>query len=75
MITLLPSIINVARENNLIINERSLTKKEVLCKCPFCLMDASRPKKFYLSLNPKENIFKCWYWCDLFYYNRDMQEK
>ena len=24
-------------------------------------MDANHPKKYYLSLNPKENIYKCWY--------------
>ncbi|WP_019156933.1 hypothetical protein [Robertmurraya massiliosenegalensis] len=58
---MLPSIIDVARENQLTFNERSLNKKEVMCKCPFCLADANNPKKFYLSLNPDKNVFKCWY--------------
>ncbi|MDP4087443.1 MAG: hypothetical protein Q8934_23035 [Bacillota bacterium] len=58
---MLPSIVNVAEENGLKINPRTLKQKEVLCKCPFCLADANDPKKYYLSLNLKENIYKCWY--------------
>jgi hypothetical protein len=57
----LPSIIDVARENQLTFNERTLKKKEVMCKCPFCLQDANIPKKFYLSFNVEKNVFKCWY--------------
>lgn len=58
---MLPSIIDVARENHLIFNERTLNKKEVMCKCPFCHIDAGNPKKFYLSLNEEKNVFKCWF--------------
>lgn len=58
---MLPNIVDVARENHLTFNERSLNKKEVMCKCPFCLEDSNKPKKFYLSLNTEKNVFKCWY--------------
>lgn len=58
---MLPSIIDVARENHLIFNERTLNKKEVMVKCPFCHMDTHKPKKFYLSLNEEKNCFKCWH--------------
>lgn len=58
---MLPSIIDIARENQLVFNERTLNKKEVMCKCPFCQMDADNSKKFYLSLNEEKNVFKCWY--------------
>jgi len=61
VIILLPSIIDVARENQITFNRRTLKKKEVMCKCPFCLEDANNPKKFYLSLNVEKNVFKCWY--------------
>lgn len=57
---MLPSILDVARENHLIFNKRTLGKKEVTCKCPFCLEDTNKPKKFYLSLNIEKNVFKCW---------------
>lgn len=62
--SILPSIIDIARKHNLIINERTITKKEVLAKCPFCKEDTLNPrkvKKFYLSLNQLDNVFKCWY--------------
>lgn len=58
---MLPSIIDVARENQMTFNERTLDKKEVMCKCPFCMQDSNIPKKFYLSLNAEKNVFKCWY--------------
>lgn len=58
---MLPSIINVATDNNLEFDSKSLNKKEVRCKCPFCRADAHKPKKYYLSLNPRDNVFRCWY--------------
>lgn len=58
---MLPSIIEVAQANELIFNKKTLNKKEVRCKCPFCMADANRPKKFYLSLNEEKNVFRCWY--------------
>lgn len=56
----LPCIVNIAQENGLEINERTLTQKEVLCKCPFCHGDAGRRGKYKLSLNPEKKVFKCW---------------
>lgn len=56
----LPCIVNVAQENGLEINVKTLTQKEVLCKCPFCHGDAGRRGKYKLSLNPEKKVFKCW---------------
>ncbi|HWO74728.1 MAG TPA: hypothetical protein VNM69_02285 [Bacillus sp. (in: firmicutes)] len=57
----MPSIIDVASQYGLTFNPKSLNKKEVTCKCPFCLADANRNDRHYLSLNQHDNVFKCWY--------------
>lgn len=62
--SILPNIVEVAIEHNLTIKKNTLGKKEVLCKCPFCLEDMKPHKikrKWYLSLNEDKNCFKCWY--------------
>ncbi|MFS0783484.1 hypothetical protein [Bacillus sp. 1P06AnD] len=56
----LPSIIDIAQKQGLEINPRSLHKKEVYAKCPFCLSDANKKGKYKLSLNQDANVFKCW---------------
>lgn len=56
----LPSIVDVAHEQGIEINPRSLNKKEVYAKCPFCLGDSNINGKFKLSLNQEYNVFKCW---------------
>lgn len=56
----LPNILDVAEENGITINPSTLTKREVLAKCPFCLEDSNK-NKFYLSMNVEINCFKCWY--------------
>lgn len=58
---MLPNILDIAEENGLIFNTRSLNKKEVFCKCPFCLEDASKADKHYLSLNTSDNVYRCWF--------------
>jgi hypothetical protein len=58
---MLPDILSVAKDHRLEINERTFGKKEVLAKCPFCLADANRKNKFYLSLNTEDKVFKCWF--------------
>lgn len=59
--SILPNIVDVALEHNLTVKSGTIGKKEVLCKCPFCLEDSNKPKKYYLSLNENKNVFKCWY--------------
>lgn len=56
---MLPSIIDVAQENGLDINPRTLNKKEVYAKCPFCHGEKST-NSYKLSLNIEHNVFKCW---------------
>jgi len=58
---MLPDILSVAKDHRLEINERTFGKKEVLAKCPFCLADANRKDKYYLSLNTEDKVFKCWF--------------
>lgn len=60
---MLPDILEVAEKHSLIIDPRSLKKREVRAKCPFCGADAvpGKEKKFYLSLNTEDMVFKCWY--------------
>lgn len=62
---MLPSILHIAEQYNLISDSRTYGEKESLFKCPFCKQDSlpENKKKFYLSLNTKDNVFKCWY-CD-----------
>lgn len=55
---MLPSILKVAREYDIVINERTIGQKEVRAKCPFCGGDY--PDKFHLSLNEEMNVFRCW---------------
>jgi hypothetical protein len=57
---MLPNIISIAEENGLIFNSKTMGKKEVLCKCPFCHEDANK-RRFYLSLNTQDQVFNCWY--------------
>lgn len=61
--SILPNIVDVALEHNLDVRSGTVGKKEVLCKCPFCLEDSkpNKSKKYYLSLNEDKNVFKCWY--------------
>lgn len=59
--SLLPSVIKVADRNGLEFDPRTIGKKEVRTKCPFCQADANRHNKFYMSLNESKNVFKCWY--------------
>ncbi|QZT33677.1 hypothetical protein HUR95_15855 [Caldalkalibacillus thermarum TA2.A1] len=60
---MLPDIMPVAEQHGLVINERTRGKREVLAKCPFCQEDAKpgKEKKFYLSLNTEDQVFKCWF--------------
>ncbi|WP_046176228.1 hypothetical protein [Domibacillus indicus] len=60
---MLPNILDVASEHKLTFQPRSLGKKQTLAKCPFCREDDQprKRKKYYLSLNTQEQIFKCWY--------------
>lgn len=58
---MLPSILDVAENNGLTLNSRTLNKIEVRAKCPFCLEDSTRQNKFFLSLNIEKNVYKCWY--------------
>lgn len=60
---MLPNILDVAAEHGLTFQPRSYGKKQTLAKCPFCLEDDQprKRKKYYLSLNTHEQVFKCWY--------------
>ncbi|WP_067729852.1 hypothetical protein [Oceanobacillus damuensis] len=60
---MLPSILDVAQLYDLQFNPRSFGKRETLCKCPFCKADShpGKRKKYYLSLNTEDNVYKCWY--------------
>jgi hypothetical protein len=58
---MLPNILAVAEEYQLTIDPKSLKRKEVMCKCPFCLEDANRQGKYHLSLNVHDLLFKCWF--------------
>lgn len=57
----LPKVLDIAREFSLVINERTINKKEVRAKCPFCLGDANKSTSYYLSLNTEDNVYKCWF--------------
>lgn len=60
---MLPDILTVADQYKLTLNERTRNSEEALCKCPFCFEDAKPNKKrrYYLSLNTKDQVFKCWF--------------
>lgn len=59
--SILPNVLEVASRNHLEADSKTLDKKEVRFKCPFCLADSNRKGKYYLSLNEDKNVFKCWY--------------
>lgn len=59
--SLLPNILDVAKRNHLEVNQKTLNKKEIRFKCPFCHADANKKNKYYLSINEEKNVFKCWY--------------
>ncbi|GLY12871.1 hypothetical protein [Pseudobacillus badius] len=60
---MLPKIFDIAEEQGLTFNPRTLRHKEVYCKCPFCKEDTrpGKEKKFYLSLNTEDQVFRCWF--------------
>ncbi|WP_126429971.1 hypothetical protein [Brevibacillus marinus] len=58
---MLPSIIEIANQHNLILKPQRGGSKEVLGKCPFCRADEGKRGKYYLSLNVKDQVFRCWY--------------
>lgn len=60
---MLPNILDIASEHQLAFQSRSFGKKQTLAKCPFCREDDQprKRKKYYLSLNTQEQLFKCWY--------------
>lgn len=60
---MLPNILDIAHNHNLIFDAKNYGKRETLAKCPFCKED-SRPEKkkvYYLSLNTSDQVYKCWY--------------
>lgn len=60
---MLPEILNIAREHKLVLNNRTLNSIEVLSKCPFCGEDSKplKRRKYYLSLNTRDQVFRCWF--------------
>lgn len=53
----------MAQYYNVEIDTRTLGKREVLGKCPFCHnAQHKRTRRHYLSLNEMKNLFHCW-WC------------
>ncbi|MFJ2043924.1 hypothetical protein ACIOBL_09985 [Paenibacillus taichungensis] len=60
---MLPDIVAIAEQHGLQINPYSRSREEVACKCPFCHEDSKPGKKrrYYLSLNSKDQVFKCWF--------------
>lgn len=58
---MLPAIMEVAMQHGLEMNvSSSHSLKDARFKCPFCRADAGRKDKFYLSLNVRDNVFRCW---------------
>lgn len=62
MATILPDVLEVALSHGLELAPGTLTKREVLCKCPFCREDQKpgKHRRYHLSLNPEKQTFKCW---------------
>ncbi|SOC22032.1 hypothetical protein SAMN05880501_113114 [Ureibacillus xyleni] len=61
--SILPNIVEIAQSYNVEIDSRTLGKREILCKCPFCNNGQNkRSRRHYLSLNESKNLFQCW-WC------------
>lgn len=63
MATILPDLLEVAQSHDLEIAPRTLSKREVLGKCPFCREDQKpgKERRYYLSLNPEKQTFICHY--------------
>lgn len=61
MQSILPNILDVANQHHLEVDRKTIGKKETRFKCPFCLADANRRGRYYLSINEHKNIFKCWH--------------
>ncbi|AYB41763.1 hypothetical protein D5F52_26790 (plasmid) [Brevibacillus laterosporus] len=61
MSTILPSIVEIAQQNNLVFSKRQYSKKELALKCPFCHADENKKNKHYLSINVSKNVFKCFF--------------
>ena len=60
--SILPNIVEVAQQFHVSLDARTLGKREVLGKCPFCDNGHhKRTKRHYLSLNEERNVFRCWY--------------
>lgn len=62
---MLPDIIEMAQLHHVKLNQRTIHHKEVLAKCPFCQEDSKpgKHRRYYLSLNSKDHVFRCWH-CD-----------
>ncbi|GGI98098.1 hypothetical protein [Paenibacillus hunanensis] len=60
---MLPSIVEIAEQHGLIMDSSSRNREEVKCKCPFCHEDSkpNKERRYYLSLNSKDQVFKCWF--------------
>lgn len=60
---MLPDILSIADQHALIVNNKTRHREEAECKCPFCYEDSKPQKKrrYYLSLNTKDQVFKCWF--------------
>jgi len=60
---MLPNILDIAQEHSLTFHPKHFGKKETLAKCPFCKEDSKphKRKDYYLSLNTKDQVYKCWY--------------
>lgn len=60
---MLPDILEVAKRHSLSFNPRTFGKKQTTCKCPFCMEDSlpHKRRKFYLSINTQEMLFRCWF--------------
>ncbi|WP_050179613.1 hypothetical protein [Domibacillus robiginosus] len=60
---MLPNILDIATDHQLTFQPRSFGKKQTLAKCPFCREDDQprKRKKYYLSLNTQEQLFRCWF--------------
>ncbi|QDX90917.1 hypothetical protein EEL30_00065 (plasmid) [Brevibacillus laterosporus] len=61
MSAILPSIVEIAQQNNLVFARRQYSKKELALKCPFCHADENNKDKHYLSINVSKNVFKCFF--------------
>jgi hypothetical protein len=60
----LPNIIDEAFKRGLVVNPKTLSKKEVRFFCPFCNVTVShdgKRKKYHLSVSQVKNTFRCFY--------------